>query len=142
VKPAPKKAAIKIITKKKGPIASYPESQEQLKHWQAIKMQQEAELSRLKMEKIMGELIPTDLVKNLIMLHSRSIIMAFKNMIEQMIDRIAGKYKLSAGEIAALRKDSIDKLNTAVQSAINNSKTSLNNIVDEYSNARGAGERA
>jgi len=54
---------------------------------------------------------------------------------------MGAKYKASKEDITDLRRQSLEKLNIAIKNKAARMKASLKNIIDEYSETRGKGER-
>lgn len=98
-------------------------------------------LLKEKLKKISGDSIPTDLVKNLIASHSKSITIAFQNGADNLLMKIAKKKGLDRTEMAELRVDLIEIINIAVNDSIEVSKKTVRNIVAEYSQKKEQGER-
>lgn len=102
---------------------------------------EDIEIARLKKEKLSGELIPTDLVKIVFATHSKSITIGFHQAVENLISQIAKQAGLDRDQIAKIRGILIEIINKAVKNALATSKKDLRNIVAEYSQKRGIGER-
>jgi hypothetical protein len=100
------------------------------------------ELIKLKKEKAMGLVIPTPQIKVLVAQHSKSITVSFYNAADVILTRLAKKCTISVEDQAALRGELRQSINEAVESAVNTTKKHLKNIVDEYSERRGVGEKA
>lgn len=92
--------------------------------------------------KMLGESIPTTLVKDLLLQHTKSIISAFKNAGETLIIKISKVKSLSLEETATLRADLIEITNVAAEEATQQSKNSVSQIVEDYSMSREVGERS
>lgn len=105
------------------------------------KKQQEIELNRLKIAKLKGDVIPTDLVKVVFGQHFKSVTTAFHQGADGFISTVAKRAGIEKAEIATLRGELIEIVNQAVKDAVQDSKSSINNIVREYSVKRGVGER-
>lgn len=98
-------------------------------------------LLKAKLEKISGDSIPTELVKNLILTHSKSITIAFQNAADNLLMKIAKKKGLDRLEMADMRVEMVDIINTSVNDSIEESKKTVRNIVAEYSQKKEQGER-
>lgn len=96
---------------------------------------------KVQKEKLHGTLIPTELVVQLMVQHSESIKVAYSEALDNMIILISHKKKLSSTEEADIRRQVGPLLNKAVDNAIRASKKGINNIVDEYSEKKGRGEK-
>jgi hypothetical protein len=88
-----------------------------------------------------GESMPTDLVKNTISVYSRSVSRSFNNAADNLLVEFSTMADISREQVSAMR----GKLNVIVNKAINeayeNAIDMVDNIVDEYSEKRGKGER-
>lgn len=115
------------------------------KHQKALsieKMQEEIELLQIKKEKQLGLVIPTPLVKLLFTQHSKSIVSSFHNATDTLLMKIQKMKGLSSVEMASLRGELTEIINIAVDDSIKESKKQIKNIVTEYSEKKGVGERA
>ena len=113
----------------------------QLKQLNIERQIEEIALSKIKKEKQMGIVIPTDLVKMLFSQHSKSISSSFKSATENLIIRLTTKYRLTREDAADIRHELIGDINTAVDASITETKKAIKVIVSEYSEIRGIGER-
>ena len=102
---------------------------------------EEIEIARLKKEKLSGDLIPTDLVRIVFATHSKSITINFHQAVENILSQIAKQAGLDRDQIAKIRGSLIEIINKGVKNALAASKKDLKNIVAEYSQKRGRGER-
>lgn len=105
------------------------------------KVEEEILIARIKREKMSGDLIPTDLVKVLFASHFKSITTSFHQAIENLISTIAKRNSLDREQVAKIRGELTKVINDAVGNSIETSKKELKNIVDEYSQKRGRGEK-
>jgi len=99
------------------------------------------ELNQLKIEKQQGENIPTALVMPLVSQFAHSMIGAFKNGMEAMLVEIGHKKKLSNAEMADLRKVLTAIINKSATDGVEDARKGTANIVNEYIEKRGKGER-
>lgn len=104
------------------------------------KVEVDVRLAKLKEEKLRGELIPVEIVKGLFLQHSQSILTEFKNSVENFITVIAKRKELNINEVAEIRGEIVQAINTAVDKAVDASKKNVNNIIKEFSNSKGIGE--
>jgi hypothetical protein len=105
------------------------------------KTEQEVELNRLKIAKLSGEVIPTDLVKVVFGQHFKSVTTAFHQGADNFISTIAKRAGMDRKDMAVMRNELIEVVNKAVKDAINDSKDSIDHIVGEYQQKRGVGEK-
>jgi len=101
---------------------------------------QEVELNKLKIAKLRGEAIPTDLVQVVFRQHFKSVTTSFHQGADGFISTVAKRAGLDKAELAALRGELIEIVNEAVKDAVADSKASIKNIVKEHSARRGVGE--
>lgn len=104
------------------------------------KKRHDAEIARIKMEKLQGLLIPTDLVMSVIQLQSESLKTSYHDASEKLIIIFSQKKKLTNKEMGDLRRELTGVINMAIDSGINESKRGIKKIVKEYSEVRGVGE--
>jgi len=105
------------------------------------KKDEEIRLLRLRAEKIEGSLIPTDLVKSLISQFSKSLSQAYSNAATNMMNEIETKTNLSSKDAAYFRGKINQQTNDAVKEGVENAIAGLENLIAEYSEQRGVGEK-
>lgn len=98
------------------------------------------QLQQARLDKINGVTVPTELVKNLFMHHSKSITVAFHNAAETLLSKIAKQKGIDIAEMSALRTELIEIVNEAVNESIEVSKKTLASIVAEHSQKKEVGE--
>lgn len=108
---------------------------------QNTQLERANEIAQIKIEKLRGDVIPTDIVKNTFMQHFKSITTSFHQGADNVLIKIAQKYDLSRQEVANYRGELISIINDCVKDAVEESKKSIQNIVNEYSQVKGVGER-
>lgn len=99
------------------------------------------EILKIKREKLMGTVIPTDAVRSTIMQLSKAFSTECKNANESFLSIIAKEFGIPQERLAYFRGLSIEIINKATDSAIDTSISQVKNIVKEYSEKRGVGER-
>lgn len=112
----------------------------QLKKAQRDKALQEIELNKLKLEKQRGEVIPTELVRNVITVLAKTNLSSFKNATESVLTVISAKYKISGEDMAMFRSQIISSTNEANKEAAVSAKKMVKNIVEEYTKKKAVGE--
>ena len=112
-----------------------------IKEQELEKNKLQTKLLEVKLDKVIGDSIPTELVRNLMLAHSKSITVSFKNGLENWLKVISKKLNISIEDVAAFRAELIPIINTAVNDAIDGSKKGIKNIVDEHSQRKDVGER-
>lgn len=113
----------------------------QIKQIELEKKTQETRLLKLKEQKTLGVLIPTEMVKILFTQHSKSILTAFDNAIDRILTKISKIKKLTNAERSKLRGELKSELNTSVDKSINESKRNIKQMVSEYTEVRERGEQ-
>jgi hypothetical protein len=107
---------------------------------QIEKLNVDIRLGELKEEKLRGEVIPVDLVRNIFTTHSQSILTTFKDAVEAILIGVSKKCNMSDENLSQSRMLMIGALNGAVEKSVSITKGKLKAIVDEYSIKREAGE--
>ncbi len=117
------------------------QSEAKLKDLQVEKTENEIALQREKLQKIQGESVPTELVKNLFTQHNKSVTVAYRNATDNLLMEIQAKHSISSEEMGSLRSRLIEVVNKAVIEAAEETKNSLKTMVEEWSAKKGVGER-
>ncbi len=112
------------------------------KHFQAEKTEKEAELNALKIQKLKGIVIPSAFISPLFLQHNQYIVQEQKNADDEMISMLSHRYDISAADVAYVRGEWVKRRNAAVQKATDMSVKGVENIVNEFSESRGRGERS
>lgn len=112
-----------------------------IKEAELEKKEQEIELNKLKIAKLSGEVVPTELVKVIFAQHFKSVTTAFHQGCDNFIMTIAKVTGMKRAEMSAMRGELIEIVNMAVGDGIEESKNSLKHIVGEYKEKRGVGEK-
>lgn len=105
------------------------------------KSEEEIMLLKIKKEKQEGIVIPTSFVRDLFALHFKSITVSFQQGADNLILEISKKKKLTKEETAKLRKKLIDIINMAVNDSAANSEKNVDNLVKQYTEKLGVGQR-
>lgn len=120
----------------------YPELERIYKYLQGKKIERDIEKTQLDIEKKKGVVVPSELIKPIFLQHNQFIITEFKNTTDEIIRRIAKKKDLGVNEVAEIRGEMVACINEAVNKAIAASTKNIVNIITDYSDKRGVGERA
>lgn len=100
------------------------------------KAQEDFELAVIKKEKLLGQVIPTDLVYGVFARHFKSVTDSFYQASDNiLIELIPGRK-----DLASSRAKLVTIINQAVEQARKNSKKEIKALLDEYSESRGKGE--
>lgn len=86
----------------------------------------------MELAKMRGDYIPTELVRNLIMQFSRSIISTYKEGAEAFLIEISHRKKLTIQDESEMKGELISIINKSHDSAIERAKNELTSIVNEY----------
>ena len=113
----------------------------QIKEAELEAKEQQIELNRLKIAKLSGEVIPTSLVRVIFAQHFKSVTTAMHQGCDNFIMTISKVTGMKKKDMARMRGELIDIVNEAVRDGIDESKESVKNIVSEYSEKRGVGEK-
>lgn len=107
--------------------------QNEKKQAEIEKMKRESRILRMKEDKLLGKLIPTDTVKQLFGLYAKQITTSFRQSAESLVSEFGKRGGLKRNDIAELRGLLVTLINNSVDSAINGSKKNLSNLVVQYS---------
>jgi len=105
------------------------------------KIAEEIEILKVKKDKLHGTVIPTDMVKDLFSRVVKLMIIEFDNEADNMLTKIAAKAGLSNKDQAYFRGIFKESINKASNSAIDEAKRGVSDIINTYSESRGRGER-
>ena len=103
--------------------------------------EQVIELNKLKIAKLSGDVIPTQLVLDVFAQHFKSITISMHQGCDNFLMVIAKMTSMKKADVAKIRGELIDIVNESVRDGVQDSKDSIKNIVGEYSDKRGVGER-
>lgn len=113
------------------------ESEARLKYLKTISEEKDIELTQIDIDKKRGLLIPTELIKLLLLQMQKHISSKYREASESIIDLIALQCDLSPEKTSHLRKENIDSINKAISEAAGITASGIQNIIDEYSITRG-----
>jgi hypothetical protein len=97
--------------------------------------------NELKIAKLQGDVIPTELVNVVFAQHFKSVTTAFHQGADNFLMIIQKEIGMSRDDMAKYRGELIKVVNQAVKDGIKDSKSSVKTIVSEYSQKRGVGEK-
>lgn len=124
-----------------GPGQTYTESERKLKYLDTVKREAEIEKLKIDIAKKKGEVIPSELIAPCILQHNQSIVTEFKNTADEIIRIIAKKKSLSVNEMAEIKGDLVICINTSIQKATTLTSKNIENIISDFSEKKGVGER-
>lgn len=114
----------------------------QKEQYQLEKIQEEIKLLKARNEKISGETIPTELVSAVFSQFGKSTVVSFLNAAEDLLVNVSAMKQLSREEYAKLKGELKRIVNNAAAEAIKTAKAQVENIVGEYSQRKGRGEKS
>jgi len=100
----------------------------------------ETRLLHLKEQKLRGEVVPIELIKQLFTTHSQSIMTSHKDGLEELLINITQEARLSGEQLALLRGKMVQILNNGAGKAEAATKRYMRTLVDEYTVKREVGE--
>jgi len=112
----------------------------QIKQLEIEKKGEEITKLQLQNQKAQGDNIPTDLVREVFIRHSKSISSSFKSGVENLIIEFEKMANLTRVQTSKLRGDMINIINSSIENAVVESKKEIGNIVKEFSVKKGVGE--
>jgi hypothetical protein len=117
------------------------EAEVSVKQYDIQLKQQQIELNRLKIEKLSGDLIPTELVRVVFAQHFKNVSTSFHQAADGFISNIVKITGMDRQQMAGLRSELIRIVNESINEGVDESKKNVDQIVGEYSQTRGQGER-
>jgi hypothetical protein len=106
-----------------------------------LKTREEREVTRLKKEKMLGESLPIEPIKRVILLLSEAIFSVAEQEFENFIIMFGAQQGLNRTEMANMRADAMEKINKARVKAVDEAKKGVRKVQIEYSAKKGRGER-
>lgn len=104
-------------------------------------LQENFELQKIKKEKQLGLVIPTDLVFGVFARHFKSVTDQFYQASDNMIIELASTFGASGKQLADIRTRLVDIVNDSVEKSKDESKKEIKNLIAEYSETKGRGEK-
>lgn len=112
-----------------------------IKETELARKEEDLEIAKLKRAKMAGEVIPVELVNNVFTVYSKSTMTAWYNATDNFLMDMQKRYGMSSADMSTQRTELIEIVNNAIEDAFKESVDSLKNIVEEYSDTRGQGDR-
>lgn len=142
---------LKIPTNEPGPESAGNEAgqgdlfpgeslEQQLKRHQIGKLKVDTRIQELKEEKIRGDVVPIDIMKDLFRVHTQSIVTSQKDAIEELLINLAAEVRMPGESLARMRGKMVEALNNGVDKAIIITERSMKAMVDEFSIKKEVGE--
>lgn len=108
---------------------------------QLKKVKVDTRLQELKEEKLRGELVPVELIKNLFRAYTQSIITANKDGIEELLINFSAEHRLRGDQLAALRGKVVGILNNSIDKSVAVAQKNLQAVINQVKVKRDVGER-
>lgn len=105
------------------------------------KRREEIRQLKLKNEKLEGELIPAELVKDIFRYNSKAMTTAFSQALENYLIVLGSEVKMNSSQMAKMRKQIVTTTNEAITEGVKLSLKQITELVNEFSQRRGKGER-
>lgn len=122
-------------------IPTYEESERRVKYFDAIKREKEVEKLQIEIDKKRGEVIPSELISPFFLLHSQSLTTEFKNAMEDSLRNICHLYSVSITDVADFKGYITNRINESLNKATDGTVRQMKQLVQEYADKRGIGER-
>jgi hypothetical protein len=114
---------------------------QKIKETELARKEEDLEIAKLKRAKMAGEVVPVDLVRGTFARFSKSLLSSFQNEADNLLMEFASLSGLTREQVASMRGRIIKIVNKAVNDGCDLAEESVSNIVQEYSNVRGQGDR-
>lgn len=101
----------------------------------------EISILSIKEQKLLGEVVPVELIKTIFSQFAHEIVNQFRNGCEDLITNFAKLKDCSTDEIAQMRLNLNDVINESNNKAVSNTKDNLDKIIEEFSIKKEVGER-
>lgn len=109
----------------------------------AIKAEKEAELKTLQVEKMMGQLIPVDLVHQILKINIQNIFVGFESELQNLAsvycDILAGGDRGKLSEIITKMRENLERI---IAQTKKNAAKEIEGTIEEYAETRNRGERS
>jgi len=123
-------------------LPSYEQSEQLVKFWDAKKREKEVEKLQLEIEKKRGVVVPSELIEPILLQHNQSLISAFENACDRILTMYAKIKDFNPMEIAEMRGEITLSINEGIDKATIMSLKEVENIVNEFSERIGSGNKA
>lgn len=111
------------------------------KYLQGEKLKTDIEKNKIEIEKKMGVVVPSEPLIPIVKQHNHFILQEQKNADEELLLAMAHKYDIAPSDTAYLRGEWIRLRNDAVTKATNLTVKSIGDVINDYSEKRGVGQR-
>lgn len=120
---------------------TYPELEKIYKYRQGENLKRTTEKIDIEIAKKKGEVIPSDLLPPVIVQHNQAFITSFRNVVDQILTDYTQIKDFSPDEIAEMRARLLEVINKGANDALTMSLKSIENIVKDYTEKRGVGQK-
>ena len=111
------------------------------KYLQGEKLKTDIEKNKIEIEKKMGVVVPSEPLIPIVKQHNHFILQEQKNADEELLLAMAHKYDIAPSDTAYLRGEWIRLRNDAVTKATNLTVKAIGDVINDYSEKRGVGQR-
>jgi hypothetical protein len=111
------------------------------KYLQGEKLKTDIEKNKIEIEKKMGVVVPSEPLIPIVKQHNHFILQEQKNADEELLLAMAHKYDIAPSDTAYLRGEWIRLRNDAVTKATNLTVKAIVDVINDYSEKRGVGQR-
>lgn len=122
-------------------IPTYEDSERLVKYFDSLKREKEVEKLQIEIDKKKGEVIPSELIEPFFLLHSQSLTTEFKNAMEDSLRNICHLYSVSIADVADFKGYITKRINEALDKATDSTVRQMKQLIQEYADKRGIGER-
>lgn len=105
------------------------------------KAKEDLQITILKKQKLMGEVIPVDMVIGVFTRHFKNVTDLYYNSADTLLTEISHRFGLSREETGVFRKRLVDLINEVTKESMEISKKEIDSIVDDFSQTRMVGKR-
>lgn len=111
------------------------------KYLQGEKLKTDIEKNKIEIEKKMGVVVPSEPLIPIVKQHNHFILQEQKNADEELLLAMSHKYDIAPSDTAYLRGEWIRLRNDAVTKATNLTVKAIGDVINDYSEKRGVGQR-
>ena len=108
------------------------EAEARYKAARAIKTEQEAGLTKMRVEKVRGSIIPTDIVIPIFVQHNQHILSSQKAADDEILNDLAHRFGIGGDEVAKLRGEWVKRRNEAMKKATEASEKGVDAVVKNF----------
>jgi hypothetical protein len=102
------------------------------------KISQEIQMMKLRQEKLTGQSIPTDLAASVVRQLAQSMMVAFSEGADAIVNDYAKIAGINREKLAKMRKQMRELVNNCINRSVNEASKNIDNIIDEHSQGRKA----